>query len=185
MGRIPKMWSGRGEDKGVDRYTFLTLNYCGSPGKLIGFGLGTGSPCQRNQEREVNHHRYGLLFTSLEDLPSPIPTRASAMLSLHAVSMPGATEDIASHLRRTIADAVMHLHVPRGAASTGNIKVAFCQSFSVRRHKARASRSLRTCGLPGAGRAPMTAADETRLLMLQPCPLYSSALGFRCGKHCQ
>ena len=124
-------------------------------------------------------------FGSLEDLPSPIPTRASAMLSLHAVSMPGATEDIASHLRRTTADAAMHLHVPRGAASTGNIKVAFCQSFSVRRHKARASRSLRTCGLPGAGRAPMTAAYETRLLMLQPCPLYSSALGLRCGKHCQ
>ena len=99
--------------------------------------------------------------------------------------VPGATEDIASHLRRTIADDAMHLHVPRGAASTGNIKVAVCQSFSVRRHKARASRSLRTCGLPGAGRAPMTAADETRLLMLQPCPLYSSALGFRCGKHCQ
>ena len=31
-----------------------------------------------------------------------IPTRASTMLSLHAVSMPGATEDIASHLRRTM-----------------------------------------------------------------------------------
>ena len=75
---------------------------------------------------------------------------ASTMLSRHAVSMPGATEDISNNLRRHIADADMLLHGPRGAASTGNIKVAFCQSFSVRRHKTQASSYLRTCGLPGA-----------------------------------
>ena len=71
------------------------------------------------------------------------------MLSRHAVSIPGATEDIANHRRRQIADInAMLLHGPRGAASTGNIKVTFCQSFSVRRHKGHASSYLRTCGLP-------------------------------------
>ena len=74
------------------------------------------------------------------------------MLALHAVSMPGATEDIASRMRLPIADAAKLLHGPRGAASTGNIKVAFCQSFSVQRHKAQASSRVRTCELPGADR---------------------------------
>ena len=76
------------------------------------------------------------------------------MLALHAVSMPGATEDIASHLRRTIADAAMHLHVPRGAASTGNIKVAFCQSFSVRSHKGHACYRASMCAVLGAAQWP-------------------------------
>ena len=83
--------------------------------------------------------------------------------------VPGATEDIASHLRRTIADAAMHLHVPRGAASTGNIKVAFCQSFSVRRHKARASRSLRTCWLPHVCAAAGAPACECTRPSSQAC----------------
>ena len=68
--------------------------------------------------------------------------------------VPGATDDIASQRRRTIADAAMHLHVPRGAASTGNIKVAFCQSFSVRSHKGHDSYRAPMCAVLGAAKWP-------------------------------
>ena len=84
-------------------------------------------------------------FTAIREHKTCHPDASPTMLSRHAVSMPGATEDIANHQRRQIADTVMLFHGPRGAASAGNIKVAFCQSFSVRRHKAQASSYLRVC----------------------------------------
>jgi len=66
------------------------------------------------------------------------------------VSMPGATEDIDTNLRRLIVDAVIYLDGPRGAASTEKSKVAFCRSFSVSRTRRKRAGALRACALPGA-----------------------------------
>ena len=48
----------------------------------------------------------------------------------------------------------MCLHGPRCAATTGNIKVAFCQSFSVRSHKGHTSYRASMCAVLGAAQWP-------------------------------
>ena len=122
--------------------------------KLNGFELGLSARVQWCQDHDLNTKRYHCLLSFIHSLPCPKTCHPNARhRRTWTMLPPHARSHTASHQRRIVADAVMLLHGPRGAASTGNIKVAFCRSFSVRRHKAQASRSLRKFGLPCAGRS--------------------------------
>ena len=81
------------------------------------------------------------------------------MLALLAVSMPGATEDIASRMRLPIADAAMILHGPKGRRINWKYQSGLLPKFqraAAQGASEQVSSDLRT---PGCGR--LTAADET------------------------
>ena len=81
------------------------------------------------------------------------------MLALLAVSMPGATGDIASRRRLPIADAAMLLHGPKGRRINWKYQSGLLPKFQ--RAAAQGASELPGADLRAPGCKPMTAADET------------------------
>ena len=118
------------------------------------------------------HEAFTTFVHVLADLPSRREHRPKLLLT--ATSNRGHST---THQRRLIADAFMLHHGPRGAASTGNIKVAFCQSFSVRSHKGHASYRASMCAVLGAAQWPTAGTacsgmSPTRLQLISVLQLH-------------